>query len=418
MLPRCARAVCAALTLAAVSVIAFPATGSTATTFALPRAAPDALSAMRLDLGLTSRQAQTRLRNETRAAVIAGRLTRVLGKGFAGAWVEGTGSARLTVATTSAADVSAIAAEGAEAKTVRHSLGELGSAKAKLDYVALRGRTPGTDLWYVDVRRNMVIVQARSKAAARNLIAAAGADPALFLMRVSTQQPHLLHGIRGGDAFYRRTDGGMCSVGFAVTRGAQHGFVTAGHCGHKGTTTRGFNKIGQGSFQASVFPGADMAWVVTSNAWKASPYVRAGHGRNLGVTGSAEALVGASVCRSGSTSGWHCGIIEQHDVTVAHVEGTVTGVTRTTVCAEHGDSGGPYVSGDQAQGVTSGGTGDCTRGGTSFYQPLNPVLDRYGLTLETTSRQRALFRSPGEVMLPPWSIDHRGGIASRGHQGA
>ncbi|WP_344073140.1 S1 family peptidase [Streptomyces crystallinus] len=339
---------------------------------------------MRIDLGLSREQARARLRNEAAGAVVARRLAWVLGAAFAGAWVEGAGSSRVIVATTDPARVPAIAADGAEGKSVRHSLRALTNAKSRLDRAAVRRHGLGTLVWYVDVRTNRVVVQARSRAAARELIAGAGVDAALLSVQTVQQQPHLLHGIRGGDAFYRPTDGGRCSVGFAVTRGKEKGFVTAGHCGRKGTTTRGFNKRDQGVFRASVFPGADMAWVATNSAWAARPYVKGGRARELEITGSAEALVGASVCRSGSTSGWHCGIIEQHDVTVAHAEGTVTGVTRTSVCAEHGDSGGPYVAGDQAQGVTSGGTGNCTTGGTSFYQPINPLLERYGLTLVTT----------------------------------
>jgi streptogrisin C len=57
------------------------------------------------------------------------------------------------------------------------------------------------------------------------------------------------------------------------------------------------------------------------------------------------------------------------------------------VCAEPGDSGGPFVSGTQAQGVTSGGSGDCTSGGTTFFQPVNPILSDFGLTLKTTAAQ-------------------------------
>ncbi|MGW1932451.1 carbohydrate-binding protein, partial [Streptomyces sp. NPDC001919] len=90
------------------------------------------------------------------------------------------------------------------------------------------------------------------------------------------------------------------------------------------------------------------------------------------------------VCRSGSTTGWHCGTVQQHNTSVTYPEGTISGVTRTTVCAEPGDSGGSYISGSQAQGVTSGGSGNCSSGGTTFFQPLNPLLQNYGLTLKTT----------------------------------
>jgi streptogrisin C len=68
---------------------------------------------------------------------------------------------------------------------------------------------------------------------------------------------------------------------------------------------------------------------------------------------------------------------------VNYPEGTVTGLTRTDACAEPGDSGGAWLAGDQAQGVTSGGSGDCTVGGITFFQPLTEILEVNGLTLVT-----------------------------------
>ncbi len=53
------------------------------------------------------------------------------------------------------------------------------------------------------------------------------------------------------------------------------------------------------------------------------------------------------------------------------------------MCAEPGDSGGSFISGSQAQGVTSGGSGNCTYGGTTYFQPVNEILRVYGLTLVT-----------------------------------
>lgn len=101
------------------------------------------------------------------------------------------------------------------------------------------------------------------------------------------------------------------------------------------------------------------------------------------VRGSNEAPVGASICRSGSTTHWHCGNVLAKNVTVNYSQGTVYSLTQTSVCVEGGDSGGSYISGDQAQGVTSGGSGNCTAGGQSIYQPIKPILSRYGLTLHT-----------------------------------
>ena len=96
------------------------------------------------------------------------------------------------------------------------------------------------------------------------------------------------------------------------------------------------------------------------------------------------AIEGSSVCRSGSTTGWHCGTIQQRDASVTYPQGTSTDLTRTSVCAEPGDSGGSFISVDQAQGVTSGGSGNCTSGGVTYFQPIREILTAYGLTLMTS----------------------------------
>ncbi|MFS8197998.1 carbohydrate-binding protein [Streptomyces sp. CWNU-52B] len=337
------------------------------------------------DLGLTGAQARERLVNEAEAGTRAGRLQNELGKHFAGAWVHGTTSGGLTVATTDAAGVSAIKAGGAQARIVQNALRDLRAAKTKLDAAAV-GEALDTPVRYVDVRTNRVTVQATSRGAADKLIAAAGVDRRLVDVKVSADRPRVLHDVRGGDAYYI-DDNARCSVGFSVTKGEQQGFVSAGHCGEAGARTSGFNRVDQGVFEASVFPGQDMSWVGVNSQWTATPTVKGEGDADVQVAGSVQALVGAAICRSGSTTGWHCGTIEQHDTTVSYSEGDVNGVTRTTVCAEPGDSGGSYISGTQAQGVTSGGSGDCKSGGITFHQPINPVLSAYGLTLSTATDQ-------------------------------
>ncbi|MER6349128.1 alpha-lytic protease prodomain-containing protein [Streptomyces sp. NPDC001595] len=360
------------------------AASSAARTLRTDAAPPALLSAMERDLGLDRRQAQRRLANEAEAGAVAGRLRADLGADFAGAWVRGADSGTLTVATTDADDVRAIAARGAKATVVRHSLADLDAAKARLDRAAEGRRAPGAFVWYVDVRSNSVVVEAARPSAARELLDAAGVDRSLARVEKSAERPRPLYDLRGGEAYYI-DNSGRCSIGFPVTRGTQHGFATAGHCGRAGTSTTGANRVAQGTFQGSVFPGRDMAWVAVNSQWTATPYVLGAGGQNVQVTGSTQAPVGASVCRSGSTTGWHCGTVQQHNTSVTYPEGTITGVTRTSVCAEPGDSGGSYISGSQAQGVTSGGSGNCGSGGTTYFQPINPLLQNYGLTLRTTT---------------------------------
>lgn len=384
-------AACAAVTAAGALVFAglpgaaaaSPAapTLSPAESAAVDKTSPGVLKAMQRDLGLTSAQAEARLVNEAEAGADAGRLRNALGRDFAGAWVHGATSAKLTVATTDAADVPVIEARGAQARVVEHSLAQLDAAKAGLDRAAKKVATRDAPVWYVDVRSNAVVVGAVKTGAAKALVSAADVDPSLVRTTRTAERPRPLYDLVGGDPYYM---GGRCSIGFSITKGTQQGFATAGHCGRAGTATTGYNQVAQGTFQASIFPGRDMAWVATNAQWTATPYVKGQGGQRVGVGGSTQSPVGASICRSGSTTGWHCGTISQHNTSVTYPEGTISGVTRTTVCAEPGDSGGSYISGSQAQGVTSGGSGNCRSGGTTYHQPINPLLQQFGLTLKTT----------------------------------
>lgn len=385
-----------ALAIAALALTAFPASADpagsadrspslseaveSAVSGPAPGAPAEMLRAMQRDLDLSPAQAKARVANEHLARKSEPVFRAELGESFAGSWTTGATS-KLVVATTDRAEASAIEAAGARAEVVPHSMAELAAAKNALDRAAKRSSTDAAPVWYADVRTNRVVVHSPEPAAVAGFVDASGADPDLIRVVESAEQPRPLYDLRGGDAYY--IGGGRCSIGFPVTSGSAEGFVTAGHCGDTGDSTSGHNRVSQGTFQGSVFPGSDYAWVQTNSNWTATPFVSGSGGADVQVSGSTQAPVGSSICRSGSTTGWHCGTIEQHDTSVTYSQGTIYEVTRTTVCAEPGDSGGSYISGDQAQGVTSGGSGNCTSGGTTYYQPVNEILQAYGLTLKT-----------------------------------
>lgn len=333
---------------------------------------PSLIEALQRDLGITAEQAVTRLANESRAAVAETSLSRTLGEKYAGAWLSADATV-LSVATTDATAADAIAAKGARPVVVGRSLTRLETLKDRLDRASEQVKT-GASLWYIDIRTNGVTVLAPRQAEGEALVTASGVDRNAVRVVVSGERPRPLVNLRGGDPYYIDS-GSRCSIGFSVTRGGTPGFATAGHCGQAGSGT----SDPSGTFQGSSFPGNDYAWVATPGHTP-QPWVKAGGG-NVVVRGSAQAVAGASVCRSGSTTGWHCGTIQQHNASVTYPQGTITGLTRTSVCAEPGDSGGPFISGDQAQGVTSGGSGNCRSGGTTYHQPINEILQTYGLTL-------------------------------------
>ena len=66
---------------------------------------------------------------------------------------------------------------------------------------------------------------------------------------------------------------------------------------------------------------------------------------------------------------------------MTYQEGTVNGLIDTDVCAEPGDSGGSLFDGSSAVGLTSGGSGDCSSGGETFFQPATSALSALGASI-------------------------------------
>jgi streptogrisin D len=188
--------------------------------------------------------------------------------------------------------------------------------------------------------------------------------------------------IAGGDAIY----GGQyrCSLGFNVRSGSTYYFLTAGHCGNIASTwySNSSHTTLLGNTVGSSFPGNDYAIVQYTNSAISHPgTVDLYNGTSQDITSAANAFVGESVKRSGSTTGVHSGSVTATNATVNYAEGTVTGLIKTTVCAEGGDSGGSLFDGTKALGLTSGGSGNCTSGGTTYFQPVTEPLSVYGVSV-------------------------------------
>ena len=370
--------------LAATLPLVYGAPAQTATSLH-----PQILAAMKRDLGLDASAATARIAREISAGEVIEQLRTASATKFAGAWVSDNGNT-INVAVTDEASAAEAKASGAVPHIVSNSLDKLEEAKKALD--TLHQEKPasfdtgngdaasGIAAWFVDVVANKVVLNALSgsKTHAEELAAEVGLAKGEFEVRTVDSMPSTFATIQGGNA-YLIGGSSRCSVGFSVGGG----FVTAGHCGGTGasTTTTGGESLG--SFSGSSFPGSDMAFVSTSGGHDLQPYINGYGGGSLPVTGNSVAPVGSSICRSGSTTGVHCGSVQGTGATVNYPQGTVYGLTQTSVCAEPGDSGGSFYSGSQAQGVTSGGSGNCASGGTTYFQPLNPILSAYGVSLVT-----------------------------------
>lgn len=295
----------------------------------------------------------------------------------AGAYLDANG-AQVVVPVTNLADARLVRRLGAVPKMVERTGAELDRATDTLRQAM--SKITGTG-WARDPRTNQMVLWADDSVRGRKLekvrAAAARLGDAVRIERIPGK---LSLTAAGGDAIFGQ--GSRCSLGFNVRQGNAFGFITAGHCGNVvpqwTDDPQGRNVIGR--TLRSSFPGNDFAIVQYENLRQVPPgAIDIGGGRLVDITQARDAIVGERVQRMGSTTGLHSGIVQQVGATVNFPEGTVTGMIRTTVCAEPGDSGGPLFAGNAALGITSGGNGNCSIGGTTFFQPITEPLRLFGV---------------------------------------
>ncbi|MEW2318560.1 S1 family peptidase [Streptomyces bauhiniae] len=280
---------------------------------------------------------------------------------------------QLTAAVSGLLAVAAFAAPTANASDV-HTFSASQLTKAS-DSVR-QADVPGT-AWAVDSKTNRVLVTVDStvsQAEIAKIKQQAGADK-LTVKRTAGKFNKL---ITGGDAIY----GGSyrCSLGFNVRSGSTYYFLTAGHCGEVASTwySNSAKTTVLGTNVGYSFPGNDFALVRYTNSSVAHPSAVG----SQTISSAATPAVGTTVTRRGSTTGTHSGRVTALNATVNYGGGdVVSGLIQTTVCAEGGDSGGPLYGGSVAYGLTSGGSGNCSSGGTTFFQPVTEALSYYGVTL-------------------------------------
>jgi hypothetical protein len=189
--------------------------------------------------------------------------------------------------------------------------------------------------------------------------------------------------------------GTNCSLGFTGTRNGAKVLLTAGHCvvGNPDVQDANGTHIGKGA--GTRFPSVDMGIMTIDSEDTPRGYVDTRMGTTVAIRGLSKAPVGTAICKAGNTTGWTCGKITHYNQSVRYSgeSVTTTGLARATVCTEGGDSGGAYISGNTAQGMTSGGPGnsECgfnqganATGFYSFYQPVVDAANYYGVTLTTS----------------------------------
>ncbi|MFD9292617.1 S1 family peptidase [Streptomyces sp. NPDC060030] len=271
--------------------------------------------------------------------------------------------------------VAALAVPTAEADQAgTYSTSQLSAAGSAV----LRADVAGT-AWNVDPATGRLLVTVDSTVSQteiNKIKESAGADAGA--LRIERTPGTFSKLISGGDAVYASS--WRCSLGFNVRSGSTYYFLTAGHCTDGAGTwwSNSAHTTVLGTTTGSSFPTNDYGIVRYTN----TSVTKSGTVGSQDITSAANATVGMSVTRRGSTTGTHSGSVTGLNATVNYGGGDIVyGMIRTDVCAEPGDSGGPLYSGTRAIGLTSGGSGDCTSGGTTFFQPVTEALSAYGVSV-------------------------------------
>ncbi|MFJ9835149.1 S1 family peptidase [Streptomyces sp. NPDC101169] len=315
---------------------------------------------------------QARTLSAPAAGKLSSALVRDLGPGAAGSYYDARAKS-LVVNVLDAAAARTVEAAGAKARVVANSLAELDGARSALKRDAT---IPGTS-WATDPVTNKVVVTADATVSGAEwsrlgkVVDGLGGKAELKRSK-GRYEPF----VAGGDAI--SGSGGRCSLGFNVVKGGQPYFLTAGHCTEAISSWSDSSGGVIGQNEQSSFPGDDFGLVKYTAQVDHPSEVDLYNGSAQPITGAAEATVGMKVTRSGSTTHVHDGTVTGLNATVNYSEGTVSGLIQTDVCAEPGDSGGSLFSGDKAVGLTSGGSGDCTSGGETFFQPVTEALSATG----------------------------------------
>ncbi|WP_282793300.1 S1 family peptidase [Streptomyces sp. CC224B] len=329
-----------------------------------------------LALGVTPAGARSEPPAPSQVNALSAQVERRLGDDSAGTYVDRrTGELVATVTSDAAAERARAA--GAVPKRVTRDAAALDAA---MDALESRAKIPGTS-WGLDPRTNQIAVQADRSVSARDLARLRRvADSLDGAVRVSRVPGTFRREVAGGDAIYG--GGSRCSAAFNVTKGTTRYFVTAGHCTNLSSTwsaTSGGAAIG--TREGTSFPTNDYGLVRYTNGSNPAGNVTLHNGSFQEISSAADAVVGQSIRKSGSTTKVTSGTVTAVNVTVNYSDGPVYGMVRTTACSAGGDSGGAHFAGTVALGIHSGSSGCSGTNGSAIHQPVREALAAYGVSV-------------------------------------
>lgn len=351
------------LTPTTLAAAAGPSSGST------PASAPAASPA--------SEGSGPGVRATTTDYTLDAKIHRTLGSRTAGTYLDAD-TGELVVTVTSEEAATQVRSAGARAEIVHRSSADLRKAMTELREKAGAGGTS----WGIDPRRNQVVAEADSTVTATELARLKAVAKAQHGAVQVKRVPGAFHEeVLGGDAIY---GGGVrCSAAFNVTQGTTRFFVTAGHCAESATdwsATNGGPAIGKQ--EGHTYPVDDHSLVRYTDGSDPAGDVNLWNGSSQDITRAADAVVGQSLQKSGSTTHLTSGTVTATDVTVDYGSGNVVdGMVRTTACSAGGDSGGAHFAGDTALGIHSGSSGCTGTDGSAIHQPVTKALSAYNVNV-------------------------------------
>ncbi|MEU4795774.1 S1 family peptidase [Streptomyces sp. NPDC023327] len=290
-----------------------------------------------------------------------------------------TGLVRRTRLLATATALLAVGALSVPAASAQDGMATFSASQLEQASDAVLGADVAGTAWGIDPKTKQVVVTADStvsKAEIAKLKAAAGSNAGA--LKIERTPGKFQKYISGGDAIY--ADSWRCSLGFNVRNGTTYYFLTAGHCTDGAGTwwADSAKTTVLGTTYGSSFPTNDYGIVRYTN----TSITKSGTVGSQDITTAADPTVGQTVTRRGSTTGTHSGRVTALNQTVNYGGGDIVyGLIKTTVCAEPGDSGGPLYAGSTALGLTSGGSGNCSSGGTTFFQPVTEALRAYNVSV-------------------------------------
>lgn len=391
------RATVKASTVAFASTLLLSPLFATAPATAAPVADPVQLAADKLppalaqaiarDLKMTPAQYLDRAAEAQRLRDYAHNFRSTHPKEFAGAWLSPDGKPVMAVTSLNAAH--AVSSDGYQTRLAPISADSLDSSVDQLtQWIGTLPRTVASaiDSVAIDFLNSQLVLTVANTPAGHLLNLPTLIANVKVVLSPGSGGP-IQHNPMGGDTYISAPTSlhdsalksvDVCSFGFnSVDKHGNALNISAGHCDPnlgKGNQQAGVwvpnpndlkSSPQAGSFVDARLGGAaglDYSVIkLTDRAVRAGmdqPQVRGANGTTLTVTGTAEPVTGAPLCKSGQSSTFTCGFVvadrvETQLYTADGESKTVRGFA-SSACTLGGDSGGAIVTGTLALGITSG----------------------------------------------------------------